>query len=65
MVRYVPTGGITAADVATYLAVPAVVAVGGTWLTPPDVVAAGAWETIRGLAAEAAAIVHDAAMGAR
>src|SRR5450759_1840455 len=30
MVRYVPTGGITAANVATYLAVPAVVAVGGT-----------------------------------
>ena len=65
MMRFVPTGGITAADVAAYLAVPAVVAVGGTWLTSPDTVAAGAWETIRGLAAEAAAIVHDAAMGAR
>ena len=65
MVRFVPTGGITAADVAAYLAVPTVVAVGGTWLTSPEAVAAGAWETIRGLAAEAATIVHDAAMGAR
>ncbi len=58
MVRYVPTGGITAADMAAYLAVPTVVAVGGTWLTSPDAVAAGAWETIRSLAADAAATVR-------
>jgi len=68
MVRYVPTGGITAGDVAGYLALPSVVAVGGTWLAAGDLVAAGAWETIRGLAAEAAAIVGrarsaDAAIG--
>jgi 2-dehydro-3-deoxyphosphogluconate aldolase/(4S)-4-hydroxy-2-oxoglutarate aldolase len=68
MVRYVPTGGITAGDVAGYLALPSVVAVGGTWLAASDLVAAGAWETIRGLAAEAAAIVGrarsaDAAIG--
>jgi 2-dehydro-3-deoxyphosphogluconate aldolase/(4S)-4-hydroxy-2-oxoglutarate aldolase len=68
MVRYVPTGGITAGDVAGYLALPSVVAVGGTWLAAGDLIAAGAWETIRGLAAEAAAIVGraqsaDAAIG--
>ena len=68
MVRYVPTGGITAGDVAGYLALPSVVTVGGTWLAASDLVAAGAWETIRGLAAEAAAIVGrarsaDAAIG--
>jgi len=67
MVRYVPTGGITAGDVAGYLALPSVVAVGGTWLAAGDLVAAGAWETIRGLASEAAAIVgrarSDAAIG--
>jgi 2-dehydro-3-deoxyphosphogluconate aldolase / (4S)-4-hydroxy-2-oxoglutarate aldolase len=67
MVRYVPTGGITAGDVAGYLALPSVVAVGGTWLAASDLVAAGAWETIRGLASEAAAIVgrarSDAAIG--
>ena len=60
MVRYVPTGGITAGDVAGYLALPSVVAVGGTWLAASDLVAAGAWETITGLAAEAAAIVGRA-----
>ena len=57
MVRYVPTGGITATDVAGYLALPSVVAVGGTWLAAGDVIATGAWETIRGLAAQAAAVV--------
>jgi 2-dehydro-3-deoxyphosphogluconate aldolase / (4S)-4-hydroxy-2-oxoglutarate aldolase len=60
MVRYVPTGGITAGDVAAYLALPSVVAVGGTWLAASDLVAGGAWETIRGLAAEAAATVRRA-----
>ena len=63
MVRYVPTGGITAGDVAAYLAVPSVVAVGGTWLAAGDLVAAGAWEAISGLAAEAAAIVRRARSG--
>jgi 2-dehydro-3-deoxyphosphogluconate aldolase/(4S)-4-hydroxy-2-oxoglutarate aldolase len=60
MVRYVPSGGITPANVAEYLAVPFVAAVGGTWLATPDVVAAGEWETIRGLAADAAAMVRRA-----
>ena len=64
MVRFVPTGGIRAADVAAYLAVPPVVAVGGTWLATPEVVAAGAWETIRGLAADAAASVRQARVDA-
>jgi len=34
--------------------------VGGTWLATPDVVAAGEWDTIRGLAADAAAMVRRA-----
>jgi 2-dehydro-3-deoxyphosphogluconate aldolase/(4S)-4-hydroxy-2-oxoglutarate aldolase len=59
-VRYVPTGGITPANVAEHLAVPFVAAVGGTWLATPDVVAAGEWETVRGLAADAAAMVRRA-----
>jgi 2-dehydro-3-deoxyphosphogluconate aldolase/(4S)-4-hydroxy-2-oxoglutarate aldolase len=60
MVRFVPTGGITAGDVAGYLSLPSVVAVAGTWLAPTDLIAAGAWETIRGLAAEAAETVRRA-----
>ena len=39
--RFVPTGGIGADDVADYLRLPAVLAVGGTWLAPRDVIEAG------------------------
>ena len=44
--RFVPTGGIGAGDVADYLRLPAVLAVGGTWLAPRDVVDAGDFERI-------------------
>lgn len=56
-VGFVPTGGVNPGNLADYLAVANVVAVGGTWLVKPDVVAAGAFDRIEGLAAEAAAIV--------
>jgi 2-dehydro-3-deoxyphosphogluconate aldolase/(4S)-4-hydroxy-2-oxoglutarate aldolase len=55
--RYVPTGGITPENAAEYLGERSVAAVGGTWLATHDVVAAREWETIRRLAAEAAAMV--------
>jgi 2-dehydro-3-deoxyphosphogluconate aldolase/(4S)-4-hydroxy-2-oxoglutarate aldolase len=38
-VRFLPTGGVTAENVREYLAVPAVVACGGSWLVPPDLLA--------------------------
>jgi 2-dehydro-3-deoxyphosphogluconate aldolase/(4S)-4-hydroxy-2-oxoglutarate aldolase len=63
MVRYVPTGGITPDDLAEYLSLRSVAAVGGTWLARPDVVEAGEWETIKGLAAEAAATVRRVRSG--
>jgi 2-dehydro-3-deoxyphosphogluconate aldolase / (4S)-4-hydroxy-2-oxoglutarate aldolase len=54
--RFCPTGGITAVTAASYLALPNVGCVGGSWLTPADAVAAGDWERITRLAAEAAAL---------
>jgi len=54
--RFCPTGGITAASAASYLALPNVGCVGGSWLTPADAVAAGDWDRISALAAEAAAL---------
>ena len=39
-VRFVPTGGVGPANLAEYLAVPAVVAVGGSWMVPTDRIAA-------------------------
>lgn len=52
--RFCPTGGITAATAATYLALPNVGCVGGSWLTPKDAVAAGDWARVEELAAQAA-----------
>lgn len=55
-VRFCPTGGITAASAPTYLALPNVGCVGGSWLTPADAVSAGDWDRVTRLAREAAAL---------
>lgn len=52
--RFCPTGGITLASAPTYLAVPNVGCIGGTWLTPPDAIEAGDWARIEELARQAA-----------
>ena len=57
-VRFLPTGGVNAANVADYLSVPEIVCCGGTWIVPKDALAAGDWSTIERLASEAAAIVR-------
>ena len=54
--RFCPTGGITPANAPTYLALPNVGCVGGSWLTPADLVAARDWGTIEALARDAAAL---------
>lgn len=54
--RFCPTGGITPASAPSYLALANVGCVGGSWLTPADALAAGDWERISKLAAEAAAL---------
>ncbi|GAA2392877.1 bifunctional 4-hydroxy-2-oxoglutarate aldolase/2-dehydro-3-deoxy-phosphogluconate aldolase [Nonomuraea africana] len=55
-VRFCPTGGIRLETARDYLALPNVGCVGGTWLTPADALAAGDWDHVRRLAAEAAAL---------
>ena len=49
-VRFCPTGGVTEANAAEFLALSNVVCVGGSWLTPADAVASGDWERITQLA---------------
>lgn len=53
-VKFCPTGGIHAGNAAEFLALSNVACVGGSWLTPADAVAAGDWDRITKLAAEAA-----------
>lgn len=50
---FCPTGGIGEADAADWLALPNVVAVGGSWLARPDEIVAGRWDTITARAAAA------------
>jgi 2-dehydro-3-deoxyphosphogluconate aldolase / (4S)-4-hydroxy-2-oxoglutarate aldolase len=54
-VRFVPTGGVTTANLAEYLSVPAVTACGGTWIAPSDAIGAHRWDEISRAAAEAVA----------
>jgi 2-dehydro-3-deoxyphosphogluconate aldolase/(4S)-4-hydroxy-2-oxoglutarate aldolase len=53
--RFCPTGGISQSSVRSYLDLPNVLCAGGTWLSPPDLVAARDWSKIEELAAAAAA----------
>ncbi|MEC9343955.1 MAG: bifunctional 4-hydroxy-2-oxoglutarate aldolase/2-dehydro-3-deoxy-phosphogluconate aldolase [Pseudomonadota bacterium] len=55
-VRFCPTGGISAANAADYLAQPNVLCVGGSWLAPAKRIAEQDWTGITGLAREAAAL---------
>lgn len=52
-VRFVPTGGVSTGNLADYLSLPSVAAVGGSWMVPTDAIDAGDTTTIRRLCAEA------------
>ena len=52
-VRFCPTGGVTADNAAEFLALPNVVCVGGSWLTPADTLARGNWSHVTALAYQA------------
>ncbi|MBC6406752.1 MAG: hypothetical protein GDA40_00955 [Rhodobacteraceae bacterium] len=53
-IAFCPTGGLTATNAAAYLRLPNVPCVGGSWVAPPDLVAAHRWGNITQLAHEAA-----------
>ncbi|MBO9678091.1 bifunctional 4-hydroxy-2-oxoglutarate aldolase/2-dehydro-3-deoxy-phosphogluconate aldolase [Paenacidovorax monticola] len=52
-VRFCPTGGISTANAAEFLALPNVACVGGSWLTPADALARGDWAQVTALARQA------------
>ncbi len=55
-VLFCPTGGITRATAPDYLALPNVVCVGGSWVAPGAMLAAGDWRGIEMLARDASAL---------
>lgn len=59
-VRFIPTGGISAANAADYLSMNSVAAVGGNWIVASDLLRAGNYAGIARLAAEAVEIAAKA-----
>jgi 2-dehydro-3-deoxyphosphogluconate aldolase/(4S)-4-hydroxy-2-oxoglutarate aldolase len=56
-VQFVPTGGINAANMPDYLALPQVAAIGGSWMAERKLVTEKAWSKITTLTAEAMKVI--------
>jgi 2-dehydro-3-deoxyphosphogluconate aldolase/(4S)-4-hydroxy-2-oxoglutarate aldolase len=59
MVKFIPTGGVTASNLADYLSLPMVFACGGSWLVERKLIAEGKFAEITRLTQEAMQIVHE------
>jgi 2-dehydro-3-deoxyphosphogluconate aldolase/(4S)-4-hydroxy-2-oxoglutarate aldolase len=55
MLRFIPTGGISPANLEGYLALPSVAAVGGSWMASASLVSGRQWADVSRLAGEAVA----------
>lgn len=60
-VRFMPTGGISPANAHEYLALPQVLAVGGSWMVRRHAVAAADWASITAAAAAAVELTQESA----
>jgi 2-dehydro-3-deoxyphosphogluconate aldolase/(4S)-4-hydroxy-2-oxoglutarate aldolase len=58
--RFIPTGGVNTGNLTEYLAHPAVLAVGGTWMVAPDLLAAARWDEVTARTAAAVAAARPA-----
>lgn len=57
-VTFMPTGGVSAANLSEFLEISSVIACGGSWLTPADAIGAGDFKSITQLAKDALSIAH-------
>ncbi|MCL6270416.1 bifunctional 4-hydroxy-2-oxoglutarate aldolase/2-dehydro-3-deoxy-phosphogluconate aldolase [Sansalvadorimonas sp. 2012CJ34-2] len=55
-IKFCPTGGINEDNVRSYLSLPNVACVGGSWILPKDAVATGDWETVTKLTKAASSL---------
>ncbi|EGQ8919821.1 bifunctional 4-hydroxy-2-oxoglutarate aldolase/2-dehydro-3-deoxy-phosphogluconate aldolase [Vibrio parahaemolyticus] len=58
-IELMPTGGINPANIKDYLAIPRVLACGGTWMVDKKLIEAGNWEGLARLTREAVALVNE------
>lgn len=59
MVRFMPTGGISTENVASYLNLKNVIACGGSWMVPGDKITAGAFAEIEAMTKEAVQLLKE------
>ena len=57
--RFVPTGGIGPAELTDYLRIPAVLAVGGSWMVAPELLRKGRFDEITRLTREAVVVAAE------
>ena len=57
--KFMPTGGVSAGNLNEFLALPSVLACGGSWLTPKSAIADGNYDEVTRLASEAVAIAES------
>ena len=57
---FMPSGGVTLANLGDYLALPCVPAISGTWMVERALVNSGKWDEVTRLAAEAVAAAEEA-----
>lgn len=60
MMKFIPTGGISAANIREYLAFDKVLACGGSWIVKKDLIAANNFEEITNLTKYAVSVLNDA-----
>ncbi|TCB98430.1 bifunctional 4-hydroxy-2-oxoglutarate aldolase/2-dehydro-3-deoxy-phosphogluconate aldolase [Micromonospora zingiberis] len=58
-VRFIPTGGVNTDNLRDYLSLPAVLAVGGTWMVAPSLLAEGRWDDVTTLTAAAVTAARE------
>ena len=56
--RFMPTGGVSTANVEEYLSCPSIIACGGTWMVNPELFADGDFNEVQRIATEAMEAVH-------
>ena len=64
-IRFMPTGGVSMANLKDYLSLPYVIGCGGSWMAKGDLITAGRFDEITRLAKETVALVKEIQAGAK
>jgi 2-dehydro-3-deoxyphosphogluconate aldolase / (4S)-4-hydroxy-2-oxoglutarate aldolase len=62
--RYIPLGGLSLGNMKSYLALKEILAIGGSWIAPRDLIQKRDWETIAKNGKEASAVLKQVRGGA-